>query len=342
MAKLFISHADHDKALVSAFIDLLESGVGVPHGAIFCTSSKGQGIKPGADFKSSILESLVDADCVLALITEAYYASPFCLCELGGVWAVGKSFLPVIVSPLEYKDLKAVLAGLQASKITNDIDLDELRDELVERLKITPHSTPRWSTKKTKFLDDLPELINKTRFSGPVSREVYDKALKDLHEYHVEYDELQRICSSLEEKNQALMKVKDAKQVAKVIREHSSSIDVFEELAKSAKSAILPLNRLVREALYCKFRGKDFSPSRDDFEEAERLVEDGDFKVGSDDSSLVLNLKRAQIRKADEAIQELAEWLEEAPMEFFEWYEEEMDEEEPSISLRPFWDRHLC
>jgi hypothetical protein len=31
MAKLFISHASHDKRLVEAVVDLLEGGVGVPH-----------------------------------------------------------------------------------------------------------------------------------------------------------------------------------------------------------------------------------------------------------------------------------------------------------------------
>jgi hypothetical protein len=50
MAKLFISHAAHDVALVSAVVDLLESGVGVPHRAIFCFSLKGQSIQPGEAF----------------------------------------------------------------------------------------------------------------------------------------------------------------------------------------------------------------------------------------------------------------------------------------------------
>ena len=107
-------------------VDLLETGVGVPHKAIFCSSLKGQSIKPGKGFVDSIRGSLDDATCVLALISEAYYASAFCMCELGGTWLVTKSFLPVLVPPLDYSDLKAVLNGLQVSKLASEEDLDEL------------------------------------------------------------------------------------------------------------------------------------------------------------------------------------------------------------------------
>jgi hypothetical protein len=59
--KLFISHATDDRSLVKAFVGLLESGIGVPARDIFCSSLKGQGIKPGAEFKDSIREQLDDA-----------------------------------------------------------------------------------------------------------------------------------------------------------------------------------------------------------------------------------------------------------------------------------------
>ena len=83
---LFISQADSDTVLVKALVRLLESGIGVPPKDIFCTALKGQGIKPGADFKESIREQLGDATCVIAVITPRFYTSAFCMCELGGAW----------------------------------------------------------------------------------------------------------------------------------------------------------------------------------------------------------------------------------------------------------------
>lgn len=92
-AKLFISHAASDKPLVKAFVDLLEGGIGVHPSEIFCSSLKGQGIKPGVDFKASIREHLDGATCVIALVSENFYGSAFCMCELGGVWLQSKSFI---------------------------------------------------------------------------------------------------------------------------------------------------------------------------------------------------------------------------------------------------------
>src|SRR5438552_15374014 len=97
VAKLFISHASADLPVVSAFVDLLEGGVGVPPGDIFCTSLRGQGVKPGKDFKESIRANLNDAECALALVSPNYYASAFSMCELGGVWLTAKDYLPILV-----------------------------------------------------------------------------------------------------------------------------------------------------------------------------------------------------------------------------------------------------
>jgi hypothetical protein len=84
-AKLFISHASDDKPLVKSFVSLLEAGIGVSPTAIFCSSLKfkGQGIKPGAEFKESIREHLDDATCVIALISPNFYR-PLVDMELSG------------------------------------------------------------------------------------------------------------------------------------------------------------------------------------------------------------------------------------------------------------------
>src|SRR5208282_967014 len=129
-AKLFLSHDASDKPLVDAFVNLLEGGIGVRPSDIFCASLKGQGIKAGADFKESIREHLDDATCVIALITPRFYSSAYCMCELGGVWIQAKSLIPMLVPPLAFSDLKAVLVGVQALKVAERADLDQLRDDL--------------------------------------------------------------------------------------------------------------------------------------------------------------------------------------------------------------------
>src|ERR1039458_2333317 len=97
---VFISHASTDKSLVDSFVQLLEGGVGVRHSQIFCSSVEGHGIPPGKDFKAYIKEKLSEAELVFALISKNFYASAFCMCELGAIWIQAKGFIPVVVPPL--------------------------------------------------------------------------------------------------------------------------------------------------------------------------------------------------------------------------------------------------
>lgn len=342
MAKLFISHAVHDKALVEAVVDLLESGVGVPHKSIFCSSLKGQSIKPGKDFVDSIRENLDGATCVLALISEAYYASAFCMCELGGVWLASKSFLPVLVPPVDYSGLKAVLSGLQVSKIASEEDLDELRDELVERLEIEAHSTPRWNKKRNEFLVALPELLEKIPFKGPVARDKFDKLQADVRSYKKECEALETTLAERDKLIAELKKAKDAKAVAKVVRKHSTAAESFEELVSAAASALSSLSKPVVEALYYRARGEDYHPNGgEQWDDAQRPLEYGQIELNSDEKGVSPRESNPKVRKAIAALDELAGWLEEPPEDFYEWYEQEAEGEEPDMSLRSFWDRHL-
>jgi len=343
MATLFISHAAHDKGLVEAVVDLLEGGVGVPHQSIFCSSLKGQSIKPGRDFVGSIRENLDEATCVLALISEAYYASAFCMCELGGVWLASKSFLPVLVPPIDHSGLKAVLSGLQVSKIASEDDLDELRDELVQRLGLDGYSTPRWNSKRKAFHAALPSLLEKIQFDGPVARDKFKKLQTEAQSYRNEYEAQEAKIANLNEIIADLKKAKDAKAVAEVMRQHSSSIDTFESLVAAAKKQLHPLPRPVREVLYYRSRGEAYFPKgNQDWEDVQAPLEYGQLRLNSDENGLHPKETEPKVRRAIEALDELSGWLNATlPQDFHDWYDQETDGEPPDMTLRTFWERHL-
>lgn len=342
MGNLFVSHAVHDKPLVEAVVSLLESGVGVPHKNIFCSSLKGQSIRPGADFVDSIRTNLDEATCVLALVSEAFYASAFCMCELGGVWLVSKSLLPVLVPPIDTKSLKAVLGGIQVSKIGSAPDLDELRDELISRLAVEePHGTARWTARRDEFLEKLPELQKAIRFKGPVTRERFDKLEADLQSYKEEYEALESEVAARERLIADLKKAKDVAAVVKIVRKHSSTADIFEGLVEVAAKALGPLDDAVQQALFYRERGEDYRPGRDGWDNVRDAIEYGQVEVTDDGMAATPNKKNPKVRPAIEALDALSKWLEEPPEDFQEWYEQETGGEEPKLSLRSFWDRHL-
>lgn len=178
--KVFISHAVADKSVVRPFRDLIEGGIGISAHDIFCSSAQGQGIRPGRDFKQSIRQHLNEATVVIALISPNFYASAFCMCELGGVWLQAKAILPVLIPPFDYSDLKAVLEGIQVLKAMEGADLDSLRDELAHIAGTSAFSTARWTERRNEFLAKMPGLIAELPAPPTVSAATHNSVLAQL------------------------------------------------------------------------------------------------------------------------------------------------------------------
>ena len=159
-------------------------GIGIQPDDIFYTSSKAHGIAPGKNFTEAIRSTLDEATVVVALISPNFYASAFCMCELGASWIIARdNFIPLLVPPASYGDMKAVLEGVQALKLKDDEDLDVLRDDLTKRLKLEPRKTPHWTKKKNRFLEQLTEALEDTKPPPLVDRKALERALKEKTEY---------------------------------------------------------------------------------------------------------------------------------------------------------------
>ena len=100
--KVFISHCVKDKKFVDKFNDYLRLATDLHVSNIFCSSFEETGIKTGKTFVQYIRDSLLDSKIVIAIITNNYCNSQFCLSELGAAWGVGIPVFPVIITPLNY------------------------------------------------------------------------------------------------------------------------------------------------------------------------------------------------------------------------------------------------
>ncbi len=344
MTKLFISHASADIDLVKPFVQLLESGVGIPPTDIFCTSLKGQGIKPGADFVDSIRGSLDDATVVLALISENYYNSPFSMCELGGTWLLVKNFVPVLVPPVRFKDMKAVLSGLQASKIDDPSDLDELRDELAECLDIKPLPTPRWNEKRSEFVNSLSSVLKKLPLSPTVPREKLEDALAKLQEANALYEEQEEENKTLRNRIDKLKATKDAKSVADVEMEELDADGQFEQLVAAASKSLKALDPITREAVYAESIGQDYYPGQNSlytWDEADSSLQYKKIER-NDEGGIRPNSSHPRVAEAVAALDKLRIWIQsESPEDFYHWYKSKNKGFEPDLTDRRFWDTHL-
>lgn len=159
MARIFISHAAKDRELVEEVVDLLQVGVGVHPDALFCSSLPGMGIPTGTDFISYIKSKVQNPDLVLLVVTPDFLKSQFCNNEVGASWALSLPIRPLLVPPLEFDDVRGVLAGTQIAKLNDKEKLSDLRDEITEILGLKPLKTSHWERKRDRFLVRLDEMM---------------------------------------------------------------------------------------------------------------------------------------------------------------------------------------
>lgn len=157
--KIFISHATADKEIVELLIDVLED-IGLKSNQIFCSSFEGYGIPLGDDFLNRIKHELASDVLVLFIITNNFYKSKVCLCEMGAAWALSKGHIPIVVPPLSYSDIQGVIPLTQGLVINDFHKLNSLKEKLEVDFKIQEKiSANIWERKRKKFVESLNKYI---------------------------------------------------------------------------------------------------------------------------------------------------------------------------------------
>jgi hypothetical protein len=190
---IFISHAVANKDLADKIVDLLETGIGVKDTDIFCSSLEGLGVPPGSNFIDFIRQQIEEPKIVILLLTTQYFKSQFCLCELGASWVLSHNVIPLLVKPLEYKDMKAVLTGIQGLKIEDKSDLNMMQDQIVNVLSMKGKAYARWEIKRDQFLAKLTECESLKKVEKPVTEEECKKLQQQYKDAIKEIEDAEKI-----------------------------------------------------------------------------------------------------------------------------------------------------
>jgi hypothetical protein len=154
--KIFVSHSSKDKEIVEELIDILES-MGVNPSQIFCSSFEGYGIPLGSNFLDAIKSEINKNVLVLFVLSENFYSSPVCLCEMGATWVLSKDHVPVIVPPFTFERIEGVIPLSQGLSINDELKLNLLRDKIVEMFQITSQSMSAWERKRDRAVMRINE-----------------------------------------------------------------------------------------------------------------------------------------------------------------------------------------
>jgi len=153
---IFISHSAIDGKIITQFVELLESGMGVRDSKVFCSSIPGT-ITLGKTWTEDILQNLAKKAVFIPVLSNTYIASAMCLIELGAAWIEKKKIVPVMVPP--FVDPPQILREIQHCKINLKDDLNQLKASisiLVESSK--PVSEAHWRRLRDKFVRDIGPL----------------------------------------------------------------------------------------------------------------------------------------------------------------------------------------
>jgi hypothetical protein len=335
MTKVFLSHATDDKELVDAIETLIEQGIGIAHDEIFCSSLEGMGIPTGSpDFKEYIREKMNECDTVVAVISENFYASPFSMCELGAVWVLAKNFFPILVPPVDFKDLRGALTGMQCVKLEEPSTASKLYDHL-SKLVDKPVGVARWDSRKTVFYNNLPSVLKNMRKPGTVTPAAYKEIEKQRDEAKALNVELQEDADKKAAQIKKLAAAKDAKEVAAIQREFSSEIEQYEQLLSECKRTLRKIPRIVQEALYYEMRGDDFIDAHlwDEFNRAkeDEQLEECKFRDG-----FVANSARPAIAEAKESLSNLRDFLSEISHDGYDLIAKDLGDT-PDLRRRSYW-----
>jgi len=155
LEKIFISHSSQDASIVEEVIDLLED-MGVKAEQIFCSSFQGYSIKLGEDFLQRIKDELNSNVLVLFMLTPNFYKSPVCLCEMGAAWVKTSKHIPVIIPPIEYKDIEGVIPLTQGFKIDEPLKWNLLKEQVEEWFGIANKASASvWERKRDKAISAI-------------------------------------------------------------------------------------------------------------------------------------------------------------------------------------------
>lgn len=342
---IFISHSSKDKPLAEKLVDiLLTNGCDVSANQILCTSLEGMDIPPGTQsFIEFLRHEIQLPKLVILLLTENYFASNFCVCELGASWGMDHPTFPLMVPPFRNSDLRATLKVAQAGSILEPSYLDELRDAVIDCLgqKV---KTARWNIKCKEFLKVAPKIISKLPQPDKVDRSLLVEAQEQCSEAVDEIAAKDEEIDSLNEQIEALKKCKDAAEVRKIVRQFTDTEDQFEALCNAASKALGKLRPATREALYWHLRGGNFMPKGDDDWDDVKSAVEVDEVVDPEDGSCHPNLSHPRVSKAEDALNELSAFITDQEVEdppFIESFEEEHDFP-LSISNKEFWSQYLA
>ncbi|PCC32030.1 toll/interleukin-1 receptor domain-containing protein [Glutamicibacter sp. BW77] len=325
-ARVFVSHANADKAYVSKFVDnLLIRGAGLNTAQIFYTSAADTGVPSGQNLMEVVRQEAGSSHLFIALVTPVYQTRPVCVAELGAAWARDLLF-PIMSPGMDRSELEGVLPG----RLIKTSDDDEVLDELADRLRKIGFdvATLSWGIGKAAWKASL-RAGSAPAALPPVPTIAQLKRLES---------ELEATQAALDEANKKLQdqldrnaKLNKAKSVAEVREANlpSDERERFDAIREATRSTLREVTGVVSDAIWHQVSGQEMHlPDRMDAPDShDAILEEakkGRLDVDRENGEVALDTEYPEVEEALTAAHELAEFLhaDDRSEHFASWFKE--------------------
>lgn len=156
---VFISHNSKDIDLVESLVSMLE-GIGLDQSNLFCSSVHPFGVKLNDDIFETLRSLFENHDLyVIFVMSHNFYESAASLNEMGAAWVLHTKYTMFLSDDISFDDLKGAVNKNQLTTSVNDKDLpyklNELKDSIVEFLKLPDVDNNRWERYRDKFIKNV-------------------------------------------------------------------------------------------------------------------------------------------------------------------------------------------
>ena len=170
---IFISHRSTNKGIADMLVDFF-CGTGISRNTIFCSSLPGNDIneKISNEVKAALKSSAIN----IAILSQDYYQSAYCLNEAGVLWYEDVPVIPIALPEIDLTNMYGFLnSEYKLRRLDSDTDISYIYDAVSEAISVgkTKVSVITYESKK---LRDKYAAYLKTRtlpMSSNVSPQVF-------------------------------------------------------------------------------------------------------------------------------------------------------------------------
>lgn len=106
MQTIFISHRTTDRAISDILLDFFIA-TGIPREKVFCSSLPGNDVRERISVE--VKEALQNSCLNIAILSDDYYKSAYCLNEAGILWYENVPVIPVALPEINHENIYSIL-----------------------------------------------------------------------------------------------------------------------------------------------------------------------------------------------------------------------------------------